>query len=127
MIIGIFAFIVGGLLFIYFNMMACFKLNLTAHFVNISVLVIIFKKKYILHQKIIYKDFANKLIARYKRTKEVDKVKWHFKHFEYVRKISRYFIIKNIHLYPDSIENNSSFAIEFIVVNNVLKKSLFNG
>jgi len=125
--IGIFAFIVGGLLFIYFNMKACCKLNLTAHFVNISLLVIIFKKKYILHQKIFYKDFADKLIARYKRTKEVDKVKWHFKYLEQARKISKYFIIKNIHLYPESIEDNSSFAIEFIVVNNVLKKSLFNG
>jgi len=124
--IGIVIFIVGGL-FIYLNMKACCKLNFTNSFVNISVIVILFKKKYRLHQTIFYKDFADKLIARYKRTEEVDKVKWHFKYLEYARKISRYFIIKNIHLYPESIENNSSFAIEFIVVNNILKKSLFNG
>lgn len=78
-----------------------------------------------------YKDFADKLIARCKRTKEADKVKYHFKYMEYVRKfarrLSRYFIIKNIHLYPECLEDISSFTIEFIVVNNVLKKSLLNG
>ncbi len=125
--IWIVIFIVGGLLFVYFNIKACFKLNLTNSFLNISVLVILFKKKYRLHQKIFYIDFANKLIARYKKTKEADKVKWHFKYLEYVRKISRYFIIKNIYFYPENIDNNSSFAIEFIIVNNILKKSLLNG
>lgn len=129
--IWILVFIVGGLIFMYFNIKVCCKVNLTVSFVNIYVYIILFKKKYAVHKKIFYKDFADKLIARYKRTKEVDKVKHHFKYMEYVRKfarrLSRYFIVKNIHLYPEYLEDNSSFAIEFIVVNNVLKKSLLNG
>jgi len=127
--IWILIFIVGGLLFIYFNLLVWCKVNITITFVNIFVLVIFFKKKYQLSKRILYFEFANKLIARYKRTKSVDKVKSHFdylKYVKYVKRLPRIFIIKNIHLYPEHIEEFSTFAIEFIVVNNVLKKSLLN-
>ncbi len=124
--IWILVFIMGGLVFIYFNIKLLCKLNITVCYVNICVYIILFKKKYYIHKKMFYKDFADKLIARYKRTKSQEKVKSHFKYLEYFRKISRYFIIKNILFYEESLEGISSFAIEFIVVNNILKKSLLN-
>ena len=111
----------------YFNIKISCKINLTITFLNINAFVIVFKKKYGVHEKIIYSDFVNKLIKRYKRTKSKEKVKSHFNYLKYVKKISKLFLIKNIHLYPEDFNDLSSFAIEFIVVNNVIKKSLLNG
>jgi len=120
-------FIVGGLMFIYFNIKACLKLNLAASFINIYIYIVLFKKKYALNKRIFYIDFANKLIARYRKTESVNKLKKYLKYLKYVKKLPKLFIIKNIHLYPEYFDDLSSFTVEFIVVNNVLKKSLLNG
>ena len=121
---------VGGLVFMYFNIKVFCKFNIAASFLTISIYLIFFRKKHFLKMKVIYSEFINKLLHRYNRTKSVDKVKAHFDYLYYVRKYGRkmmkFFIVKNIHLYPEC-GVDSTFAVEFTVVNNVLKKSLLNG
>ncbi|MPM23929.1 hypothetical protein SDC9_70406 [bioreactor metagenome] len=121
---------VGGLLFVYFNVKIWCKLNIASSFVCMNIYMILFRKKHYIYKKVFYSVFAEKILSRYKRTKSVKKVKAHFDYIHYVRKYARRimkaFIIKNISLYPEIRDDSSTFALEFVVVNNILKKSLLN-
>jgi hypothetical protein len=121
---------VGGLLFVYFNVKIWCKLNVATSFVCMNIYLILFKKKHYIYKKVFYSVFAEKILSRYKRTKSREKVKAHFDYIHYVRKYARKvmkaFLIKNITFYPELRDDSSTFALEFVVVNNILKKSLLN-
>ncbi|WP_312831539.1 hypothetical protein [Sedimentibacter saalensis] len=114
----------------YFNVKIWCKLNIASSFVCMNIYMILFKKKHYIYKKVFYSVFAEKILSSYKRTKSVKKVKAHFDYIHYVRKYARRimkaFIIKNISLYPEIRDDSSTFALEFVVVNNILKKSLLN-
>ncbi|MEL7646784.1 MAG: hypothetical protein AAGU76_01765 [Sedimentibacter sp.] len=115
----------------YFNLKIIFKVNMAASYAELDVAVIFFRKKHFYCMKVVYTDFIGKILHRYRRTKSVEKVKSHFDYLYYVRKYGRKamkrFIVKNILFYPECLGNSSTLAIEFVVVNNILKKSLLNG
>lgn len=121
--IWIILIIFGGILFVYFNFKVCCKFNLTTSFIKIFISIKLIKKKHIYSKKFYYIDF-------FKKAKQgINKIKGKKSHsyFRYIRKITRLFIIKNIWFYPECLDNSNSVAIEFIIVNNILKRPLFNG
>lgn len=115
--------IVGGLLFIYFNFRIFFKFNLTASYIKIKICYKIFQKNHFNDKKFYYVDFFQKNKQRYQKIK----TKKYFPYLKHLRKITRFFLIKNIHLYPECLDNSSSFAVEFIIVNNITKRPLLKG
>lgn len=124
--IWIILFIAGGILFIYFNIRACCKFNLTTSFIKIYINIKIFKKEHITDKKIYYTDMIKKLSGRYSRYKEL-RAKKYYPYLKYLKKVTQLFIVKNIHLYPECLDNSSSFAVEFMVVNNIIKRPLIKG
>lgn len=120
---GIIVVIVGGLLFVYFNFRIKFKLNLTTSYVKIKIRFKLIKKEHIMDKKFYYVDFINKNKSRYEKIKST-KIYPYLKH---LKKVTRLFIIKNIYLYPECLDNSSSFAVEFMVVNNIIKRPLLRG
>lgn len=112
--------IVGGLLFIYFNLCVRCKINLTASYLRLNINLSILKKIYTLDRKFYYLDFINKSTKRYKDIKS----KKYFPYLKKLTKVKRFFIINNIFIYPECFDNLSSFAIEFTIVNNIIKRPL---
>lgn len=119
--IWIISIIVGGLLFIYFNLRIGCKINLTYSYLRLYINLSILKKLYTLDKKFYYLDFISKSTKRY----EDIKTKKYFPLLKRLTKIRKYFMISNIFLYPECFDNLSSFAIEFTIVNNIIKRPLF--
>lgn len=126
---GILILLVGGLLFLYFNVMFKVKINISYTFLHVHTYMIIFKKKYEFNKKTIDYRIASKIINKDtgERTKFNEEINYYKKYFKHLRKMKKYFFIKNIYFYPESIFEKQSFSIEFVVVNRILKKSLLNG
>ena len=118
--------LIGGLLFIYFNIKCSIKINFALYFMHIYFSVIFFRKKYTYERNINY-YVTKKAIDRYKNPAERNKFKKNLKYYRHIKKIFSIFYIKNILIYPEGILDKQSFVIEFAVVNIVLKKSLLNG
>ncbi len=118
--IWIILIIVGGLLFIYFNLKIGCKINLTSSYLRLYIKLSILKKLYNLDKKFYYFDFINQSTKRYKSIK----TKKYFPYLMKLSKIRRFFIVNNISFYPECFDNLSSFVIEFTIVNNVIKRPL---
>jgi len=120
--------IIGGLLFFYFNFVLSFKINLAVTFVIVNIDFIFFKKIYSYNKCLYYEVLIRKLLNKYHNRKTKVRYITYYEKFEkykkYFDKIIRIFFIKNIYLYPESCNNQSSMAIEFNVVNIVLKNPL---
>jgi hypothetical protein len=112
--------IVGGLLFIYFNFRINFKFNLTTSYVKIKISYKLFQKSHVNDKKFYYVDFFKKNKQRYQHIKS----KKYFPYLKHLKKVTRLFLIKNIYLYPECLDNSSSFVVEFIIVNNIIKRPL---
>lgn len=115
--------IIGGLLFVYFNFSVFLKINLTYSFVKIYLSFRIFKKEYIFDKKFDYKDVIKKEKGNLGKNKK-GKSKKHFSYWKYLKKLKHLFLIKNIFFYPEHFGDYSSFVIEFIVVNNIIKRPI---
>jgi len=111
---------VGGLFFIYLNLRIGCKINLTASFLSLHISLSILKKLYTLDKKFYYLDFISKSTKRYEDIKS----KKYFPYLKKLTKIRRLFIISNIFFYPECFDDLSSLAIEFTVVNKVLRRPL---
>ncbi|MDF2677362.1 MAG: hypothetical protein K0Q97_1682 [Bacillota bacterium] len=120
--------IIGGLLFFYFNFVLSFKINVAITFVMINIDFIFFKKIYSFNKCLYYEVLIRKLLNKYHNRKTKIRYNTYYKKFEkykkYFDRVLRIFFIKNIYLYPESCNNQSSMAIEFNVVNIVLKNPL---
>jgi len=128
-IIVIIIIIIGGLLFLYFNIKVNCKINLTAAFVNININfdVIMFNNKIRIEKKIYYNVFIKKILNRKNKDKTRERYKHYLHYLKYIKYPFRIFIIKNISFYAECYEDNFSIAIEFYIVNNILKKPLLYG
>jgi len=126
-IIVIIIIIIGGLLFLYFNIKVNCKINLTAAFVNINFDVIMFNNKIKIEKKIYYNVFIKKILNRKNKDKTMERYKHYLHYLKYIKYPFRIFIIKNISFYAECYEDNFSIAIEFYIVNNILKKPLLYG
>lgn len=118
--IWLISIIVGGLLFIYFNLKIGCKINLTTSYLRLNINLSILKKIYNSDRKLYYLDFINKSTKRYKSIK----TKKYFPLLKKLIKVKRLFIINNIFIYPECLDNLSAFTIEFTIVNNVIKRPL---
>ena len=117
--------IIGGLLFIYFNFRVFLKINFVSSFAKIYLSFRVFKKEYIIDKKLYYKDAVIKTLGTYGENENgKGKSKKYLNYWKYVKKLKHLFLIKNIFLYPECFENSSSFVIEFMVVNNIIKKPI---
>ncbi len=123
---GILIVLMGGLLFLYLNFKCLFKINITFSFVSINFSIIFLRKKHDYKRKINYFN-AKKIIDRYKNPELRQKTKNNLKYYKYIKKIFNLFYVKDIFFYPECILKKQSFAIEFVVVNRALKKSILNG
>lgn len=118
--IWIIVVMIGGLLFIYFNFRIVFKLNLTSSYIKVKICYKLFKKDHVMDKKFYYLDFVRKNKTRYKKIKST-------KIYPYLKRVTRLFIVKNIYLYPECLDNSFSFAIEFMIVNNIIKRPIIKG
>ena len=117
--------IIGVIIFIYLNFRLGCKFNLTVEYINAYFEVDIFKKKFKFNKKIFYKNVVQILLnIKHDETKEKNLEK--FKQMLKYRKYFRYFIVKNISFYAECYDDKFSIAIEFYIVNNLLKRSLLN-
>lgn len=116
-------FIAGGLLFIYFNFRIKCKFNFTYSFIKIKISYKLLKKDHIKDKKFYYIDFFDKNKHRYKEIKS----KKYYPYLKYLKKLINLFMIKNIYLYPECLDNSSSFAVEFMIVNSIMKRPLLKG
>lgn len=119
--------ITGGLLFIYFNIKLICKINFTTEFINIFMDVIIFKKNVAFIKIIDYKKVLCKILYKKENKVIYERYKKYLHYIKYLKYPMKIFVIKNISFYEECYENNLSIAIEFYIVNKVLKKSLLNG
>lgn len=119
--------IIGGLLFIYLNVKLICKINLTAYFTNFYLDIILFRKNITIVKKVDYYVIIKKIVYR-KNNKDTFDL---FKHYLHYLKYSKYplkiFIIKNILFYEECFEDKFSIALEFYIVNKIIKRSLLNG
>jgi hypothetical protein len=115
--------IIGGLLFVYFNFRVFLKINLTSSFAKIYISFRVLKKEYIFDKKLYYKDIVKKISGYYDKI-EKGKSKKYLNYWKYIKKIRHLFLIKNIFLYPECFENSSSFVVEFMIVNNIIKRPI---
>lgn len=113
--------IVGGLLFVYFNLRIGCKINFTFSYLRLYISLSVLKKLYTLDKKFYYYDFISKSIKRYENVKS----KKYFPYLKKIMKIRRIFIISNLFFYTECFDNLSSFAVEFTIVNKMLRKPLF--
>lgn len=123
---GILIVLTGGLLFIYFNLKCLIKINFAFSFFHIYFSVIFFRKRYVYERNINY-YVTQKVIDRYKNPVARNKLKKYLRYYRHMKKVFNLFYIKNILVYPECISEKQSFAVEFAVVNSILKKSLLNG
>ena len=117
---------VGGLLFIYFNFRVFFKFNLATSFIKIYINLKLFRKEYTKDKKFYYIELVKKSSDEINKYKAI-KTKKYFPYLKYFKKVTRLFIIKNIHFYPECLDNSSSFVVEFMIVNNIIKRPLLKG
>lgn len=122
---GILLTLIGGVLFLYFNIKCMVKVNITLSYLHLYFSIIIFRKKHEFNKKI---DFftTQKIINRYKNPETRRKFKKRLDYFKYVKKAFKLFYIKNILIYPECVLEKQTFALEFVVVNRMLKKSILN-
>ncbi|WMJ76223.1 hypothetical protein RBQ61_11360 [Sedimentibacter sp. MB35-C1] len=120
MVIWIVFVLVGGLLFVYFNFKIWLKCNISISFIKIKISYRILKKEYVQNKKIYYVDFFRKTAKRYSSIKS----KKIYPYLKHLKKAARLFIVKNIYFYPECIDDVSSFAFEFMIVNNVIKRPI---
>lgn len=123
---GILIIIVGGLLFIYLNIKCRIKINFSYTFLHVNIYIIIIKKKYVFEKTFNYL-FTERIIKRYKKSEVRHLYKNRRKYIKYFKKVFQLFYIKNILFYPESISEKQSYAVEFVVVNRAIKKSILNG
>ena len=123
---GILIVLVGGLIFLYLNIKCLIKINITFYFLHIYFYVIVFRKKHEYEKRINYFD-TKKIIDRYKYPELKQKTNKYLKNFKHIKKVFNIFYVKDIFLYPECILEKQSFAVEFVVVNRMLKSSLLNG
>lgn len=102
------------------------KVNISFTYLHVNVFLIVFKKRYALEKKINFFD-TRKIIKRYKSPEERQKFKKHLNYYRQVKKIFKLFYVKNLFIYPECISEAQTFAVEFEIVNRMLKKSLLNG
>lgn len=121
---GILIVLVGGLLFLYLNIKCLFKINISFSFLRVYFYIIVFRKKHE-YEKII--NYFAKMTDRHKNPKSRYKVKNQLKYFKHIKKVFNLFYVKDIFFYPEFIWEKQSFAVEFVVVNRALKKSILNG
>ncbi len=110
----------------YFNFRIFFKLNLTAYFIRIYVSLKLFRKEYTSDKKFYYADLVKKTSGQVNKYRQI-KSKKYYPYLKHLRKIKRLFIVKNIFLYPECFDNSSSFVVEFMIVNNIIKRPLLKG
>lgn len=115
--------IIGGLLFVYFNFRVFFKINFASSFAKIYLSFKVLKKEYIFEKKLYYKDAIKKMSYSYSGNK-IKNSKKYLNYWKNLKKIRYLFLIKNIFLYLEYFENSSSFVVEFIVVNNIIKRPI---
>lgn len=118
--IWIILIIVGGLLFIYFNFKIYFKINLTTSYIKVKICYKFFKKEHVKDKRFYYIDLIKKSTERYKKIKS----KKIYSYLKHLKKLTGAFIVKNIYLYPECLDNSTSFVVEFIIVNNIIKRPL---
>ncbi|MDD4089108.1 MAG: hypothetical protein PHP29_05395 [Tissierellia bacterium] len=123
---GILIVLAGGLLFLYLNIKCLFKINITLYFLHIYFYVIVFKKKHEYEKKLNYFS-VKKIIDRYKAPELREKTRDRLKYYKHIKKVFNIFYVKDIFLYPECILEKQSLAVEFVVVNRMLKSSLLNG
>ncbi len=123
---GILLTLIGGLLFLYFNIKCMVKISISLTYLHLYFCIIVFRKKHEFNKII---DFltTQKIINRYKNPETRQKFRKKLDYFKYGKKAYKLFYIKNILFYPECIREKQSFAIEFVVVNRMLKKSILNG
>jgi hypothetical protein len=122
---GILIVLLGGLLFLYLNIKCAFKINITFYFFHVYFYVIILRKKHEYQKRINFS--AKKIIDRYKAPELRQKTKNNLKYLKHIKKVFNIFYVKDIFFYPECILEKQSFALEFVIVNRMLKKSLLNG
>lgn len=125
LIMGILLIIVGGLVFIYLNVKCRVKINFSYSFLYVNIYLIIIKKKYVYEK--IFNYLATEKILKHKESKVRHFYQNRRKYIKYFKKVFNFFYIKNILLYPEFVSEKQSFAVEFVVVNRMLKKSILNG
>jgi hypothetical protein len=123
---GILIVLIGGLLFIYFNIKCLIKINFALSFLHIYFSIIFLRKKYVYERNVNYYA-TQKVISRYRSPDARYRFKKYIKYYKHVKKAFNLFYIKNILIYPECISEKQSFAVEFAIVNRILKKSLLNG
>lgn len=116
MVIGV---IIGGLLFIYFNVKITCKLNFTLYFLFIYVDLIFFKKVFTRIKKIDYFIIIDDIVDKSKNAETISRYRHYLKGYRYLRPSFKLFIINNISVYKECFQNTSSIAIEFNVVNRL--------
>jgi len=122
---GILIVLLGGLLFLYLNIKCAFKINITFYFLHVYFYVIILRKKHEYQKRINFS--AKKIIDRYKAPELRQKTKNNLKYLKHIKKVFNIFYVKDIFFYPECILEKQSFALEFVIVNRMLKQSLLNG
>lgn len=119
--------IIGGLLFIYFNIKITCKLNFTIFFLYVYLDVIFFKRTFTFIKKVEYSIVVKEILDKNNNIETFSKYKHYLKYFKYLKYPLKIFIIINFYMYEECFQNRSSIAIEFNIVNKLLKKSLLNG
>lgn len=126
LIMGTLLIITGGLIFIYLNIKCRVKINISYSFLYVNIYIIFLKKKYVYEKTYNYLT-SEKIIKKYKDTEVRHIYENHRKYIKYLKKAFNIFYIKNILFYPEYISDKQSIALEFVLVNRMIKKSILGG
>ncbi len=118
--------VIISIFFIYLNVRFYCKINFTKELINAYIGVELFKRKFEMNKRVYYINVA-KILLDIKKDKTKEKNMIRFKHLFKYRRYFKIFIIKNISFFPENFENDFSIALEFYIVNTLLKESLLNG
>lgn len=118
--------IVGAILISYLNIKFAFKINFTFTSIYVYFNLIIFKKRYKYENRFNFL-MTQKIIDKYRNPEGMHKIRKYLKYYKHTKKLFKLFYVKNIQVYPETIMGKQTFAIQFVVVNSILKKSLLNG
>jgi len=124
----IFALIIilsSSIFLVYINVWFYCKTNFTKELINVNIVIKLFKHKFHFNRKIYYMNVA-KILLDMKKGDKKEKNIVRFKHLFKYRRYFKIFIIKNIYLFPEVFESEFSVALEFYIVNTLLKKSILN-
>ena len=116
----------GGLLFIYFNFKLACKVNLTLSYIDFFFDIIIFKKNKKIIKRLSYDTIYDKIKYLRGKKKFPDRYRDYQNYLKYSKYPLKIFIIKNLLIYRECHENQASLAIEFYIVNKMIKRSLLN-